>query len=126
MSHTARSERPIRRWISCVRPEGLPSFTSRRMRSGELPGSIEYSAVTHPLPLPRIHRGTSSSIDAVHSTWVPPKVTRHEPAAIVVKSRSKLMGRSWSGCAAVGAGGGHGRILAAAAAADRTGVSSAR
>ncbi len=97
MSHTARSERPIRRWISWVRPEGLPSFTSRRMRSGELPGSIEYSAVTQPLPLPRIQRGTSSSIDAVHSTWVPPKVTRHEPDDIVVKSRSKLIGRSWSG-----------------------------
>ena len=97
MSHTARSERPISRWISCVRPEGLPSFTSRRIRSGELPGSIEYSAVTQPFPLPRIQRGTSSSIDAVHSTWVPPKVTRHEPDDIVVKSRSKLIGRSWSG-----------------------------
>ena len=53
--------------------------------------------MTQPLPLPRIQRGTSSSIDAVHSTWVPPKVTRHEPDDIVVKSRSKLIGRSSSG-----------------------------
>ena len=61
MSQTARSDRPISRWISCVRPDGLPDATSRRMRSDDEPGSIEYSAVTHPLPVPRIHRGTSSS-----------------------------------------------------------------
>src|SRR6478735_2746774 len=70
MLQTARSDRPIKRWISCVRPDGLPSFTSRRIRSADAPGSIEYSAVTQPLPLPRIQRGTSSSTDAVHSTLV--------------------------------------------------------
>ena len=64
------------------------------MRSGDEPGSIEYSAVTHPFPLLRIQRGTSSSIDAVHSTRVSPNETRHEPSAILVKSRSNENGRS--------------------------------
>ena len=97
MSHTDRSARPISRWISWLRPEGLPSLTSRRTRSGDEPGSIEYSAVTQPVPRPRIQRGTSSSIEAVHSTRVRPKLTRHDPAAISVKSRSKVIGRSSSG-----------------------------
>src|SRR4051812_3950405 len=97
MSQTARRARPISRWISCVRPDGLPSLTSRLIRSGELPGSIEYSAVTQPLPLPRIQRGTSSSTDAVQSTRVLPKLTRHDPADMAVKSRSNVIGRSSSG-----------------------------
>ena len=85
------------RWISWLRPEGWPSLTSRRMRSADDPGSMEYSAVTQPLPRPRIQRGTSSSMDAVHSTRVCPKLTRHDPAAISVKSRSNVMGRRSSG-----------------------------
>ncbi len=84
MSQAARSERPIRRWISTVRPLCLPFAASRSTRSGELPGSIEYSAVTHPLPEPRIQRGTSSSTVAVQSTRVRPKVTSTEPSAISV------------------------------------------
>ena len=96
MSTTARSDRPMSRWISWVRPDGLPSFTSRRMRSGDEPGSIEYSAVTQPLPVPLIHRGTSSSTDAVQSTRVRPKLTSTDPSAMSVKSRSKVMGRSSS------------------------------
>ena len=79
MSHTERSARPMRRWISWVRPLG--PLVSRRIRSGDDPGSIEYSAVTQPLPLLRIQRGVSSSIMAVHSTLVSPKVTSTEPAA---------------------------------------------
>ena len=86
----------MRRWISWVRPDGRPSFTSRRTRSSVEPGSIEYSAVTHPSPLPFIQRGTLSSIEAVQSTLVRPKVTSTDPAANSVKSRSKLMGRSSS------------------------------
>ena len=84
MSHAARSERPISRWISTVRPLCLPLAASRSTRSGDEPGSIEYSAVTQPLPLPLIQRGTSSSIDAVHSTRVRPNVTSTLPAAISV------------------------------------------
>jgi hypothetical protein len=84
MSHTERRARPIKRWISWVRPEGLPLFTSRLLRSGVEPGSMEYSAVTHPVPLPRIQGGTRSSTEAVHSTRVLPMETRTEPAAISV------------------------------------------
>ena len=84
MSHAARSDRPIRRWISTVRPLCLPLAASRSTRSGDEPGSIEYSAVTHPVPVPFIHLGTSSSIDAVHSTRVRPKLTSTLPAAISV------------------------------------------
>ena len=67
-----------------MRPLCLPCAASRSTRSGDEPGSIEYSAVTQPLPLPRIQRGTSSSTDAVHSTRVRPKETSTEPAAISV------------------------------------------
>ena len=49
---TARRDRPISRWISWSRPD-----TRRRIRSGDDPGSIEYSAVTQPLPVPRSHLG---------------------------------------------------------------------
>ena len=51
-STTPRSERPIRRWISWVRPPILPAVASRCVRSAVERGSIEYSAVTQPLPLP--------------------------------------------------------------------------
>jgi hypothetical protein len=81
MSVTARSERPMSRWISWVRPDGLPRDTSRSVRSVVAPGSIEYSAVTQPLPLPRSHGGTRSSTDAVHRTRVLPMLTSTEPAA---------------------------------------------
>jgi hypothetical protein len=47
---TARSERPIRRWISWVRPEGLPLADSRRDRVWVARGSMAYSAVTQPRP----------------------------------------------------------------------------
>ena len=78
---TARSDRPISRWISWVRPDCFPFAASRSTRSGDDPGSIEYSAVTHPLPFPRSQGGTRSSTDAVHSTRVRPNSTRTEPAA---------------------------------------------
>ena len=78
-SQTARSERAIRRWISWVRPDCLPLAASREARSGVEPGSMEYSAVTQPLPLPRIHGGTRSSTDAVHSTLVCAEGHQHRP-----------------------------------------------
>ena len=89
MSQTARRERPISRCISCVRPFG--PLVSLLIRSGDEPGSIEYSAVTHPVPVPRIQRGTSSSIEAVHRTRVFPNSTKIDPSAMVVKSRVKLI-----------------------------------
>ena len=45
-----RSERPIRRWISMVRPDARPFDTSRGVRVAVARGSMEYSAVTQPLP----------------------------------------------------------------------------
>ena len=80
ISHTALNARPIKRSISKVRPFCFPFFASRETRSWLDPGSIEYSAVTQPSPFPRIHLGTSSSIETVHSTLVRPKLTRTEPA----------------------------------------------
>ena len=104
MSHAARSERPISRWISTVRPLCLPLAASRSIRSGDAPGSIEYSAVTQPLPLPRIQRGTSSSMLAVHSTRV--LAERDEHGAVghlgvvaLERDRAQLVGG-----AAVGSG----------------------
>ena len=69
----------MRRWISWVRPDCLPLAASRLARSAVDPGSIEYSAVTQPLPLPRIHGGTRSSTEAVHRTRVRPIDTSTDP-----------------------------------------------
>jgi hypothetical protein len=80
-SVTARSDRPIRRWISWVRPPGRPRFTSRGERSVVAAGSIEYSAVTHPCPVPRSHRGGSIEEVAAQSTRVLPIENSTEPAA---------------------------------------------
>ena len=67
-SNTARMERPIRRWISCVRPLCLPRAASRSLRVWVARGSMPYSAVTQPSPLPFLCGGTFSSTEAVHST----------------------------------------------------------
>ena len=53
---TARSERPISRWISWVRPLCLPRAASRAMRVCVARGSMPYSAVIQPWPLPRRKR----------------------------------------------------------------------
>ena len=80
-SVTERSERPINRWISCVRPPGRPLFTSRKERSFVDAGSIEYSPVTQPFPVPFSQRGASSETDAAISTRVFPMENNTEPAA---------------------------------------------
>src|ERR1700745_49559 len=46
-----RRLRPIRRWISTVRPPCLPAAASRRVRSSVARGSMPYSAVTQPRAL---------------------------------------------------------------------------
>ena len=53
---------------------------------------MAYSAVTQPLPLPRIQRGTSSSTGAVHRTIVSPSLHQDRARPGAVKSRWKLMG----------------------------------
>ena len=69
-SMQARSERPISRLISCVRPPIRPRTDSRSLRVCVARGSIEYSAVTQPRPLPLRQRGTPSVTLAAQSTRV--------------------------------------------------------
>ncbi len=75
----ARRLRPIRRWISAVRPPG--PRRSRADRSEVERGNMAYSAVTQPRPLPRRHAGTPSCTLAAHNTTVFPMVTTQEPSA---------------------------------------------
>ena len=89
-STTARSERPIRRWISVVRPSGRPLATSRGFRSPVDPGSIPYSAVTQPRPRPRIQGGTASSTEAVQITRVRPTEIRALPCGRLDEAREDL------------------------------------
>jgi hypothetical protein len=65
-SITARRLRPISRWISSVRPDGRPRAASRSARESVEPGSIEYSAVSQPRPVPARKRGTLASSLTVH------------------------------------------------------------
>ena len=83
ISTMARSARPIRRWISCVRPDAWPTVTSRRVRSEVARGSMPYSAVTQPRPWPLSQGGTRSSRLAVHRTWVSPNLMRQEPFGVL-------------------------------------------
>ena len=96
-SIAARSDRPISREISWVRPPIRPLTDSRSLRVSVARGSIAYSAVTQPRPLPRRHRGTDCSTDAEHSTFVSPNSTSAEPSAYfcqsrVIVDRTKLVG----------------------------------
>ena len=74
----------MRRWISCVRPDCLPRAASRALRVLVARGSMPYSAVTQPWPLPFRNGGTFSSTLAVHSTLVSPNSTSTEPSACLV------------------------------------------
>src|SRR6478735_6615001 len=94
---TARSERPMRRLISWVRPPILPRTDSRSPRVLVERGSMEYSAVTQPSPLPLRQRGTPSVTEAVQKTLVSPKETSTEPSACLLHPRSMVTGRSCSG-----------------------------
>src|SRR5947207_15823608 len=94
---TLRSDRPMSRWISCVRPLCLPRAASRSVRVFVERGSMPYSAVTQPRPLSFRKGGTRSSTDAVHSTRVSPNSTSTEPSAWRVKPRWMRTGRSASG-----------------------------
>src|SRR5436305_1885073 len=87
-SRVARSDRPISRWISTVRPFCLPAEASRRVRSSVARGSMPYSAVTQPRPCPLSQGGSRSSSVAVTRTWVSPNLTRQEPSAYLTTPRS--------------------------------------
>src|SRR5438128_4634249 len=96
-STTARSERPMSRWISCVRPDGRPFEASRCERVEVERGSMPYSAVIQPSPWPLRNGGTRSSTLTVQITLVAPNSTSTEPSGWTRKSRASAMGRSWSG-----------------------------
>src|SRR5664279_1607873 len=96
VSTAARMERPIRRWISWVRPEGRPLVISRGVRLAVARGSIEYSAVTQPFPLLRRKGGTVSSTVAAHSTCVFPTLINAEPSAVMRQPVVIWTGRSWA------------------------------
>ena len=96
-SITPRSARPISRWISTERPSRRPRVASRCLRSPVEAGSIPYSAVTHPRPLPAIQRGTLSCAEAVQITRVSPTEISAEPVAVRMKPGSIVTGRSPSG-----------------------------
>src|SRR5205814_4082380 len=84
------------RWISNVRPPGRPAMLSRWLRSGVLRGSIAYSAVIHPRPVPSRNRGTLSVSVARQSTIVSPNAMRAEPSANLETPTSMRTGRSAS------------------------------
>src|SRR5260221_1603150 len=95
-SMVVRSARPMSRWISKVRPPGRPAMLSRWLRSGVLRGSIAYSAVIQPVPLPSRNRGTPSVSVARQSTIVSPNAMRAEPSANFETPTSIVTGRSAS------------------------------
>src|SRR5256884_9358328 len=101
-SSTARRLRPIRRWISMVRPDCLPAEASRRVRSEVARGSMPYSAVIQPGPWPLSQGGSRSSSVAVTSTWVSPNFTKQEPSAYLTTPRSSETARSSSGARRLG------------------------
>ena len=75
----------------------IPDFvTPEFVRSEVARGSIAYSAVTQPLPLPVSQRGTPFVNDAVHSTLVRPNEMRALPSAWSLQPRSIVTSRSWS------------------------------
>src|SRR5439155_13430543 len=95
-STAARSARPTRREISWVRPPILPRTDSLSLRVRVARGSIAYSAVTQPRPLPLRQRGTPCLTDAAHRTLVSPNSTRADPSAYACQLRVMVTGRSWS------------------------------
>src|SRR5262249_879008 len=92
-STTARSARPIRRWISWVRPLCRPRVASRGVRVSVDRGNMLYSAVIQPLPEPFRNEGTVSSMEAVQITRVFPTSIRTEPSAVETKSGVMFTGR---------------------------------
>jgi hypothetical protein len=64
-----------------VRPPTFPVLASRVVRVVVARGSMPYSAVTQPFPVPRINGGTRSSTLAAQITRVRPTSMRTEPSA---------------------------------------------
>src|SRR3954454_1379178 len=81
-----------------------PFTDSRSERECVARGSIAYSAVTQPRPLPLRQRGTPSVTDAAHSTRVLPNSTSTEPSAWSSQLRVMRTGRSASSARPSGRG----------------------
>ena len=92
-SITARRLRPISRWISELRPLGRPRVTSRAERLAVARGSMAYSLVTQPRPLPWRNGGTRFSTLAATSTRVSPISINAEPSAYFIGPISMRTGR---------------------------------
>ena len=111
MSTMERRERPMRRWISWVRPPTLPRSDSRAVRVRVARGSMPYSAVTQPRPELRSQPGTPVSTVALQRTRVWPVSMRTEPSAVPDVIGGEAEGAEGVGGAVVGAeelGGGGG------------------
>jgi hypothetical protein len=81
---TDRNDRPINRWISWVLPPTFPFEDSRCERVWVALGSMEYSAVTQPVPFPRKNGGTLSPTDAAQMTLVSPNSIKTDPSACLI------------------------------------------
>ena len=97
VSMMARRLRPMSREISWVRPPTLPLRDSRSLRVLVERGSISYSDVTQPVPLPLSQRGTPAVNEAAQSTRVRPNSTSTLPSAWSSQLRVMRTSRSWSG-----------------------------
>ena len=84
------------RRISCVRPSARPEADSRGLRVGVLAGSMAYSAVSQPAPLPARNGGTFSSMLAAQSTAVSPARMSAEPGANFMQPISTVTRRNSS------------------------------
>ena len=79
---------------STERPSRRPLEMSRALRSPVEAGSMPYSAVSQPRPLPVIQRGTPSCAEAVQMTRVSPIEISAEPVAVRTNPGSISTGRS--------------------------------
>ena len=82
----------------CGRSAAGSRWRGRRRRAGlrvgVLPGSIAYSAVSQPIPLPSRNGGTVSEICAVARTAVAPRPVQHAAGTVGKKLRSIVTGLS--------------------------------
>src|SRR5712692_8009021 len=79
-----------------MRPPRRPRAASRTLRVPVARGSMPYSAVTQPAPLPRRKGGTDSSTEAVHKARVSPIAINTEPSAYLFTPVLMVTGRNAS------------------------------
>ena len=101
---TARSDRPISREISWVRPPIRPLTDSRSERVFVEAGSIAYSAVTQPRPEPLRQRGTPSDADGGAQHPGAAELDQHRAGGVVEPVAGDLDGAELVVGAAVCAG----------------------